>query len=119
MRRFLYAMVLILLLGVAAWRLRAVPPLRPKSTTPHEAFSGHPPPPASAPLLVREAWLMRWQPAWYREEWQQRGRPPILWSPQDGAYYVKGVSVLLTLPSSAPWQSSLSLPGWVGRPLQP
>ncbi len=89
-------------------------------SSPYTATSIRPaPPPASAPLLDREAWLMHWQPAWYRAEWIQAGRPPILWSPQDANYYVKGIGVLLTFP----WRWELlpvsALPSWYGYPLKP
>lgn len=76
-------------------------------------------PPASAPLLTREAWLMHWQPAWYRSQWVADGRPPILWSPQQASYYVKGFATLLTFPGHWELLPASAFPSWYGRPLRP
>lgn len=76
-------------------------------------------PAASASLLTREVWLMHWQPAWYRSQWVVDGRPPILWSPQQESYYVKGFGILLTFPWHRELLPASAIPSWYGRPLRP
>lgn len=79
-------------------------------------------PPASAPLLVREAWLMHWQPSWLQQDWTDEGRPPILWSSSDRSYYVptpSGGNILLTFPQQWEFVPTSAFPSWFNRPLRP
>ena len=79
-------------------------------------------PPASSPLLTREAWLMHWQPQWLQNAWRREGHPAILWSSSDGEYYLPTRSsgnILLTFPWQSEFAPTYSFPSWFNHPLQP
>ncbi|NMP24055.1 hypothetical protein [Sulfobacillus harzensis] len=88
------------------------------------------PPPATAPLLTREAWIMQWQPSWIQRAWRKSGKPPLLWGQTIGpggmwGYYFTqnpsiGESSNITLPKYPPPRvMQTDAPSWYGWPLKP
>ncbi len=77
------------------------------------------PPPATAPLIKREEWIIQVSPLPTKRImalWDRAGRPPLYWSTETDNYYFwinKSVHDALVLPDTIPARS----PSWYGKPL--
>ncbi len=87
------------------------------------------PPPATAPLLERETWIMQFAEPHIQREWLAYGRPPLYFSTEpgwSGDYYFEppgstrvtpdGITVVYR-PLGYAAQHALDLTPWVGKPL--
>ncbi len=82
------------------------------------------PPPATAPLVQRERWVIEINtlydahPQQILNEWESLGEPPIYWSTTEQAYYFQ-VAPAAGQAVTLGYAQTVVDPPWYGKPLQP